>query len=438
MCDTFVSIVPDRKSHSVFFAKNSDREPNEAQVLEYCPAQKHSLKDKVYSTYISIPQVKETLGTILCRPFWMWGAEMGANEKGVTIGNEAVFTKMPYNKSSGLTGMDMLRLALERSETADQALDVIVGLLSDHGQGGVCGYYNKKLFYHNSYIIADPTQAWVLETAGDLWAALKIKDRYSISNALTIGSEFDECHPDLYDTARKKGWLKSGKEFNFAECFSDWLYTTFSASSQRKNHSYSLVSKNLNEPDIASVFKILRHHNSEPYSPSTHLLQDSICAHAGNGITRDAGTNGSLVAHLKQDKHIYWATGTAAPCTSLFKPIWFSDQVLPDLGPLPKGRFNSKSLWWNHERFHRAILQDFSLFEPFREERDKQEATFIKYAYRTGPKDHYNFTCKAFETARSVTKKWLKEIQNGKVNSSYNYFYRRYWKRQNQKVRLEL
>ncbi|MBU2510736.1 C69 family dipeptidase [bacterium] len=438
MCDTFVSIVPDKKSQSVFFAKNSDREPNEAQVLEYCPGQEYSIKDKVHCTYISIPQVKETVGTILCRPFWMWGAEMGANEKGVTIGNEAVFTKMPYNTSSGLTGMDMLRLALERSHTAEQALDVIVGLLSDYGQGGICGYNNKKMIYHSSFIIADPTQAWVLETAGDLWAALKVKDKYSISNALTIGSEFDECHADTYNIAREKGWLKSGKEFHFANCFSDWLYTTFSASSQRKSCSFSLISEHLNEPDIASVFKILRHHTKEPYSPSAHLLQDSICAHAGNGITRDSNTNGSLVAHLKEDKHIYWATGTAAPCTSLFKPIWFNDQVLPDLGPLPKGHFNSKSFWWNHERIHRSVLHDFSLFEPYREERDRQEATFIKYAYRTGPKESFNFTSEAFETSRTLTKKWLQEIQNkNKNNSPYNFLYRRYWKQQNQKARLE-
>ena len=41
----------------------------------------------------------------------MWGSEMGANEKGVVIGNEAVWTRMPLRKDDGLTGMDLLRLA---------------------------------------------------------------------------------------------------------------------------------------------------------------------------------------------------------------------------------------------------------------------------------------------------------------------------------------
>ena len=129
---------------------------------------------------------------LLSRPFWMWGAEMGANGKGVVIGNEAVWTKMPLIRKGGLTGMDLLRLALERSVTAADALETMVQQLSDHGQGGICGYQDKRMVYHNSFIMADPEEAWVLETAGPLWAALKVKDVYTISNGLTIGEEFDQ------------------------------------------------------------------------------------------------------------------------------------------------------------------------------------------------------------------------------------------------------
>lgn len=39
---------------------------------------------------------------------------MGANEHGVTIGNEAVFTKVPYDKQPGLIGTDFLRLTCRR------------------------------------------------------------------------------------------------------------------------------------------------------------------------------------------------------------------------------------------------------------------------------------------------------------------------------------
>jgi len=62
MCDTFVSIVPGKKEDSIIFGKNSDREPNEAQILEYHPAQSYSIKEKVNCTYLSVPQVRETYG----------------------------------------------------------------------------------------------------------------------------------------------------------------------------------------------------------------------------------------------------------------------------------------------------------------------------------------------------------------------------------------
>ena len=48
---------------------------------------------------------------ILSKPAWMWGAEMGANDAGVCIGNEAVFTKLNSEKDveEKLLGMDLLR-----------------------------------------------------------------------------------------------------------------------------------------------------------------------------------------------------------------------------------------------------------------------------------------------------------------------------------------
>lgn len=54
-------------------------------------------------------QVGKTHAVILSRPSWLWGAEMGANELGVCIGNEAVWTKEPVGQGEALLGMDLLR-----------------------------------------------------------------------------------------------------------------------------------------------------------------------------------------------------------------------------------------------------------------------------------------------------------------------------------------
>src|ERR1044072_4156136 len=138
MCDTLVAIPPYTADGAVWFAKNSDREPGEAQIVEHLAHQKYSAPTTLRCTYIEIPQSSYTYEVLLSRPFWMWGAEMGTNEHGVAIGNEAVFTKIPYAKT-GLTGMDLLRLPLERASSAREALALIQELITEHGQGGGCG-----------------------------------------------------------------------------------------------------------------------------------------------------------------------------------------------------------------------------------------------------------------------------------------------------------
>jgi len=239
MCDTFV-VIPEKGP--VIFGKNSDREPNEAQSVEYHPPADHVPGTPLTCTYIAIPQVARTHGILISRPAWMWGAEMGMNEFGVTIGNEAVFTRMPVQKKDALTGMDLLRLALERSETAGEALEVIIQLLETFGQGGNCGF-TQKLYYHNSYLIADPREAWLLETAGSFWAAKRVRERAAISNRLTIGSDYDRIHDGAEPFARSKGWVKE-EPFHFASSFSDRFYTcllyTFSEPTRQAVISYAV------------------------------------------------------------------------------------------------------------------------------------------------------------------------------------------------------
>ncbi|TFG06730.1 MAG: peptidase C69, partial [Promethearchaeota archaeon] len=175
MCDTLVALGNSTKDNNVIFGKNSDRPQNEAQLITHVPRMKHSKGDELECTHISIPQVSETFAILLSQPWWMWGAEMGVNEYGVVIGNEAVHSLEPL-RSSGLLGMDLLRLGLERGRKAKEALFIIINLLENHGQGGGCSYEDPGWLYHNSYLIADSEKAFVLETADEWWIAKEVKD----------------------------------------------------------------------------------------------------------------------------------------------------------------------------------------------------------------------------------------------------------------------
>ena len=362
---------------------------------------------------------------------------MGANDKGVVIGNEAVFTRLPKQLRGGLLGMDLLRLGLERADTAAAAVAVMTGLLDEFGQGGACGLEDKHFSYHNSFIAADPDEAWVLETAGPYWAALRVNGAYAISNRLTIGEEFDLSSRGLIDSARAGGLLKKGKNFNFASCFSDPLFSFAAAGRSRRARSMELLKDSSFSPGPQAAFKILRDHGTESYRPDSHLLLDRICAHAANNLTRKAAqTTGSLVACLGKGKREYWSTGTSAPCLSVFKPIWMDNGGPRDSwGPVPGAEYDPKTLWWEHESLHRAVLLDYELRrEAFIKDRDELENLFFKKASETGPDARTDLTSWCFDESRRAMKNWLERVQAVRPRNMGGVVFRRFWKKMNSAV----
>ncbi len=382
MSDIFMAAGDATASGNIIFGKNSHREPNEAQTLVRVPRANHA-KGDVALTHISIPQIAETNEVILSKPFHMWGAEMGANEHGLVVGSAAVFTKVKIaKKNDGLTGMDMVRLALERTRDAERALELITNLLEQYGQDAGAGYQNKSFHHHNSFMIADGSRAFVLETAGEHWVAARIKGFRSISNGLTIESEYDFAGKNVVDFARQNGWIKQGAEFSFRGAYSDWFMTTMSMSRTRRELSSRLGDKSEGRLDAAGAMAILRNHGTREtrhgFRPSASNM-GCLCVHAA-GITTPVQTTGSMVAELRTDKNsTYWFTGTAAPCLSLFKPFFAPGTGIRAGDITEPGRLADNSLWWRAERLHRFTLLNYpARLEMFREERDALETEFLK------------------------------------------------------------
>jgi len=350
MCDTLVL----KKDGVVFFGKNSDREPGEAQLVVRLPPVRNDRQKSLKTTYIEIDQTANRHGVILSKPFWIWGAEMGANDRGVVIGNEAVFTRL-IDKTPGLIGMDLLRLGLERGDTAEHALHVIVELLQTHGQGGVCGFRDKHLRYDNSFIIADSEQAWILETAGRHWVAKKVESTASISNCLTIGDEYDLSSDGLEDFARKKGLFSGNGRLNFKETFDTRFIPYFAASRHRLGLSEGCLKAMITGSDVTvlQMMDALRSHFKEPFTPASGTNRD-VCMHAG-GLSRRSQTCGSMVSRLAPDIQSHFFTGTSAPCMSVFKPAGFDPGIKFSVLKMDENTV-AGSLWHNHEQVHRRLL----------------------------------------------------------------------------------
>lgn len=357
MCDTLCVLPGLSANGAAMLAKNSDREPNEPHVIRFVPAQEHAAGEKLRCTYIGIPQAPRTNAVLLLKPDWIWGAEMGVNEHGVAIGNEAVFTKAKKGPDA-LTGMDLLRLALERADSAEAALNTIVRLLKEFGQGGNCGY-TKDFRYDNSFLIADAKSAYILETSGKNYAAAPVRDKAAISNRLFIRGEH---------TAREG--LKENEDF--AGRFTEPVFSFFARGKQRRGQALCALSEG--PVSAARMMAALRTHapgvDGHEFSRGS---VGSVCMHAG-GLIGDH-TTGSFVAVLRQGAPMtIWATGASTPCIAAFKPVFFGAGGAPVFNSEEQGR----QYWLKRERLHRAVLAGCVDVCALRKKRGALEAAWIK------------------------------------------------------------
>ena len=372
MCDTLAK----RFDRQAIFAKNSDRSPNEAQVLEYQPA-RQGLSGDVKCTYITIPEAEKTNAVLLSRPEWMWGAEMGINEHGLCIGNEAVFTRGAYGKS-GLTGMDLLRLALERCAAADEAAALIIELLERYGQGGNCGF-DHDFYYDNAFLLMDRRKLLVLETAGKDWA-IRESISAAISNRLSLGADTDRA--------------SHGGSFRIKH--TEPVYTAFSGSACRRGQTLAALPDAETEDDF---FAALRSHESGLANPFTRGSVKSVCMHYG-GLVGDHST-ASMVAALTEGRCVVWNSGSSLPCVSLFKPWLFGTETV-----LPVGQpGNDGSYWREAENFRRRLLGK-RIPEEFYAVRDEIESRWLKESAALADSDFPAFSAQCFREEAEFYRQW--------------------------------
>jgi hypothetical protein len=294
MCDCLLALPPATECGRTLFAKNSDRPPAEAQRIEWLPPRRDT--EPVRATHIEVaPHRDETVGVLASRPSWMWGVEHGVNEAGVAIGNATIYTTLdPRDAAPALTGMDLVRLGLERATSAAGAMDVIIAMLERYGQGG-SGYENADHPYWSSFLIADAHDGWVLETSGRAWANEQVGRTRATSNRTTI-FEFDTAHRhprQPVDTLVDPRWHASQR---------------------------ALAAEPVAVADLATHLR--RHVGEQGYT---------VCMHVEN-----QATTASLIAELPGSGRPRASVSLGWPCRSVFVPLF----VGRDIGsPLPWDRF---------------------------------------------------------------------------------------------------
>jgi dipeptidase len=314
VCDTLCVVG----SGHTLFAKSSDRPPSEPQVVEAFPRRPAGGVLRTQYLELADTGAHAMLGS---RPAWLWGFEHGVNEHGVAIGNERVETiDDPRTAPPALIGMDLVRLGLERAASADEAVAVITSLLAAHGQGGIADAEHDEPYW-SSFLVADATGAWVLETSGRTWVAKAIDHGAAISNRITLGADWTRASDDVPAGADFDTWRDPNAWTRHADV--------------RLAATRACVATTAAALTPADIVGTLRHHGDRPWGapgtdPGAVDAPPDRISKSGHGITvcmhvRDyMTTNASMVAELPDEPAAPLRAWVAlgSPCASVYLPVF--------------------------------------------------------------------------------------------------------------------
>lgn len=401
MCDTFYMRRADGTTR--FFAKNSDRDPNEPQYMLLVRAGSVSTP----KTYVAMPSHEVKHDVWLSKPSWMWGAEMGVNSQGVCIGNEATFNRVPVDKT-GVLGMDHLRTALELASTAREALDILIQNTRRFGQGGNGGYENP-LYYHNSYLIMDPYEGYVLETVGRYYAYKKLDANYNISNKVSLTDDFHELSPEL-----------QGKVTNFERHFINPIVSYFAGAYHREARGRELMAQS--HFNLEGAIDVL--------GPAYRLRRID---EEHRDDSRGAGEFPGYGFHdLRLRYRTYMVHRRPLSGGPLFKPLKFdyrSDALSSNLGSCAMSDETQGLKRWKYNNLlFRAVLKDYdNNVERLRPVLREYQDRLFELAESL---DGAELSHKAQAINTEYVHHALKLVGEGPLKGGWQF--RRYWRKQNQ------
>jgi secernin len=405
-CDTMVALGSATANGQTVFGKNSDRPADECQPLVQHPRRAHAPGAVTHCQFVDLPESAVTYRHVGSRPYWCWGYEHGFNEHQVVIGNEAVFSRFAQFSEPKLVGMELIRLGLERSRTAGEAVQVMTELVSRYGQGKFANDADV-MTYDNSYIVADPREAYVIETAGHEWAVKQVEGTVGISNLHSIDADWSSLSPTAERRAVESGWWQAGSDrFDFARAYAvprdyaaaqvlrvvpdaaeDWSASDYAR--HLAKHEGPIISEKLIEAVITqchdaawrcarsndllqrqagsisagTMMGVLGDHGhgsafGEPLDTTIAPGRSSLCLHRrqdGSG----SNTAASVVADLCSDGSrlpVYWCS-FYSPCLGFFLPV-FMEGELPKVLSKGSATAGDFSPWWRFRELSRAVYAD--------------------------------------------------------------------------------
>jgi dipeptidase len=311
------------------FAHSSDQQPQDIQVLQRVPGRAHEAGENVSTQFLELPQARHTLTVLGSQPAGVWGYTHGLNDHGLAAGCTRLGSKLKLERP-GLVGTDLVRLALERCNSAHQAVDLITDLIERHGQGMFPGC-PPQVEGDSAIMLASPGEAYMLEAAGHHWVLQEIERVRAASDVGTIRQDWARISRGLSAHVIGHGWWPAdGSKIDPVDSVHASALGTASAL-RRWGRATFLLEQQGEHIDVALLRRLLGDHY-EGMQGAVDPFADGgptpICQH---GQTKGRITGTSLVAPLRDPQAgppLAWCA-FGPPCLSVFFPV-FLDGDLPE------------------------------------------------------------------------------------------------------------
>jgi secernin len=354
-CDAVVARGRATVGGQTYFGHNSDGPADGCHALCRQPGREFTLGEKVQTQRLTLDQVRQTCTVLGSQPAGSWGYSHGVNEHGLALGQAVLRTRLPAAQP-GLMPTDLVRLALERAYSAQQAVDFLTDLVHRHGMGA--GGNGEATPHDCSLLIADAEEAFVLETAGNFWVVQEVQEVRSISNVSLVRQDWDRIATGLAGLAIDRGWWPcDGSKLDFAGSVCPEPMGHGSALRRWGRATY-LLEQQSGHIDAAFCRRLLSDHYEGMHSEVDPLWKNHhhapLCQHAPAQATA-----ASLVASLGQRPatlQVAWCA-FGPPCVSVYFPILLQGE-LPEPFTVGGRTPRSDSCWWRIHRLVQQLQQD--------------------------------------------------------------------------------
>lgn len=209
--DMMVALARATLDGHTYFAHNCNQPCGECPTLVRRPGRDYAPGEMVERPWVHLPQARHVWSVLAGRLGTDWGYQHGVNEKGVAVGHTPIHTRLEA-EAPGLSGPDLVRLALERATNACQAIEILTDLIGRYGQGCFAGVGSDSAF-----LVADNQESCVLEASGRHWVVAEVRSVRAVTSACLLRQDWDRISRGLSDQAIAHGWWPAdGCKLDFA------------------------------------------------------------------------------------------------------------------------------------------------------------------------------------------------------------------------------